>query len=47
MSFVANNTVLSNDMEFLELLEADKLLAKMIRSGYFSPIESISELYSI
>ncbi len=35
------------DLEFLELLEADKLLAKMIRSGYFSPIESISDLYSI
>jgi len=35
------------DLEFLELLEADILLAKMIRSGYFSPIESISDLYSI
>lgn len=35
------------DLEFLELLEADKLLAKMIRSGYFSPIESLSDLYPI
>lgn len=35
------------DFEFLELLEADKLLVKMIRSGYFSPIESISDLYSL
>ena len=35
------------DLEFLELLEADKLLVKMIRSGYFSPIESISDLYSL
>jgi predicted nucleic acid-binding protein len=33
------------DRELLELLEADKLLVKMIRSGYFSPIESISDLY--
>jgi predicted nucleic acid-binding protein len=35
------------DMKFLELIDADKLLVKMIRSGYFSPIESISDLYSI
>jgi predicted nucleic acid-binding protein len=82
MSFIANNTVLSNhrdwvfltddkrarklatrkrvpvvgsigllktavDMKFLELIEADELLVKMIRSGYFSPIESISDLCSI
>ena len=35
------------DSKFLELLEADKLLVKMIRSGYYSPIESISDLYSL
>jgi len=35
------------DLKFLELLEADILLVKMIRSGYFSPIESISDLYSL
>jgi hypothetical protein len=34
-------------LEFLELLEADKLLIKMIHLGYFSPIESISDLYSL
>ncbi len=37
---------LAVDLEFLDLLEADKLLVKMIRSGYFSPIDSISEFYS-
>lgn len=35
------------DLKFLELLEADKLLVKMIRSGYYSPVESISDLYSL